>query len=264
MSTRKRVLCWNLLLPLLPSRFPGTLTIDRYAAGGRTLRAGQYGPLLELVVRIGARTADLLIDLLADPDRDQRFYAAVCLGGVRPRTALQPLAERIFDPDYGVRTVAIEVLATFSPRDIDQALAGVRPALHSDDLDRMSAVTHAVAALGDVGALGDLVDVIGRDPKRAEIARRALVALTRHDMGTSARRWRSWYDENRGRHRIEWLIDALGHRDQPLREAALEDLRRQTGEDFGGALDENRKEREALTERWRAWWSRTGRRRFVA
>jgi hypothetical protein len=248
----------------LPSRFPGPLWVDRYAAGGRTLLPGQYGPLLDLIVRIGARATDLLIDLLADADRDVRFYAAVCLGGIRPRAALQPLAERIFDPDYGVRSAAIEVLATFSPRDIDFAMSGVRPALHSEDLERVAAVAHAVAALVDVGALGDLVEVVGRDSRRAEVARRALVALTRHDMGTSGRRWRSWFDEHRGRHRIEWLIDALGHRDQPLREAALEDLRRVTGEDFGSAVDDSRREREALTERWRAWWGKTGRRRFVA
>ncbi|HVV87483.1 MAG TPA: HEAT repeat domain-containing protein, partial [Kofleriaceae bacterium] len=252
------------VLPLLPSRFPGTLRIDRYAAGGRTLLPGQYGPMLDLAVRLGARAADPLVDLLGDDDRDVRFYAAICLGALRARSALHALVERVFDTDYGVRNVALEALATFSPRDIDAAMAGVRPALHSEDLERVQAVAHAVTVLVDVGALGDLVDLVGKDAKRAEIARRALIALTRHDMGTSARRWRSWFDEHRGRHRIEWLIDALGHRDQPLREAALEDLRRLTGEDFGGVGDENRKEREALTERWRAWWSKTGRRRFVA
>jgi hypothetical protein len=251
------------LLPILPSRFPGPLRADRYAAG-RTLPPGHYGPVLALVERIGHRAADVLIDLLGEPERDVRFYAAVCLGAIRPRAALPALAERIFDSDYGVRNVAIEVLQTFGPRDLDQVMAGVRPALHSDDLERVAAVSHAVAALVDVGALGDLVDVVGKDAKRAELARRALVALTRHDMGTSARRWRSWFDEHRSRHRIEWLIDALGHRDQPLREAALEDLRRLTGEDFGGIGDENRRDREALTERWRAWWAKTGRRRFIA
>ena len=78
-----------------------------------------------------------------------------------------------------------------------------------------------------------------------------------------ARRWRSWFDEHRSLHRIEWLIDALHHRDQPLREAALEDLRRLTGEDFGGAGDDGRKERESLRERWVQWWNQTGRGRFV-
>ena len=252
------------LLPLLAARFPGNLKVDRYQVSGRTLRPAQYGPVLELLVRIGARAADLLIELLASDERDTRFYAAVCLGGVRSRDALHSLVERIFDPDYGVRGVAIEALAAFSPRDIDAAMAGVRPALHSEDLERVSAVAHAVTLLFDVGALGDLVDLVGRDSRRGELARRALVALTRHDLGTSARRWRSWFDEHRGRHRIEWLIDALGSRDQPLREVALEDLRRVTGEDFGSAAGESRKERDGLTERWRAWWAKTGRRRFVA
>jgi Type II secretion system (T2SS), protein E, N-terminal domain/HEAT repeats len=251
------------LLPVLPGRFPGKLKVDRYALGGRVLRAAQYGSMLEMLVRIGPRAAEMLIELLDDPDRDTRFYATVCLGAIRPRAALQPLVERVFDSDYGVRSTAIDVLATFSPRDLDRALVRARQALHSEELDRVAAATHAPAMLADTGALADLIELVGRDARRGELARRALVALTRHDFGTTARKWRSWADEHGRKHRIEWLIDALGLRDLTQRDAALEELRRLTGEDFGGVADESRKDRDQLRDRWTAWWTESGRARFA-
>jgi hypothetical protein len=63
------------------------------------------------------------------------------------------------------------------------------------------------------------------------------VALTRVDHATSERRWRKWWDEHRERHRVEWLIDALGGKDAGLRVAAFDDLRRITGESLGSVDD---------------------------
>jgi hypothetical protein len=105
--------------------------------------------------------------------------------------------------------------------------------------------------------------VIARSARGGEHARRALVALTAQDFGASERKWRKWYEAARRRHRIEWLIEGLGHKEDAIRESAINTLRRLTGEYFGYHHDLPRKERDASAERWAAWWRDTGHRRFA-
>ena len=162
-----------------------------------------------------------------------------------------------------MRGSAVEALTGYPLRDLDLAMIRCRHALHSEDLERVSASASAIAELSDVAAIGDLIDVVGRDARRGELARRALITLSRVDLGTSERKWRKWWDEHRTRHRIEWLIDALGQKDPALRAAATEDLRRVTGESFGFDANQGRRERDDAKARWEQWWNETGRRRFV-
>ena len=104
---------------------------------------------------------------------------------------------------------------------------------------------------------------IERADRGAEHVRKALVALTAQDFGLSGRKWRKWYEGAAKRHRIEWLIEGLLHKEDAIREIAINDLRRMTGEYFGYHHDLPRKERDASAERWAAWWRDTGNRRFA-
>jgi hypothetical protein len=251
------------LLPLLGKRFPGKLRVDRYQVSGRALRAAQYGGILDVVVRLGSPAADLLVEKMNDTHRDVRFYATVCAAELRPRSAIYALVERLFDADYGVRAVAIEALAGYPVRELDLAMVRCRHALHSDDPERVGAAASAIAELADTGAMSDLIDTVGRDGKRGEHVRRALVALTKQDHGTSERKWRKWWDEHRKKHRIEWLIEGLGNKEASIRQSSADDLRKLTGEYFGFHHDLPKKERESSQARWHQWWNETGRRRFV-
>jgi len=244
-------------------RFPGKLRVDRFAVAGRPLRATQYGGLLELVVRLGSAASELLIEHMSSAQRDIRFYATVCTAELRPRNAVFALVERLFDQDFGVRAMAIEALAGYPMADLSPALAKARRAIHASDPEAVVAATAAIVELGDVEAVSDLIGVIERGDRSTEHVRKALVALTAQDFGTSERKWRKWYDGARKQHRIQWLIDSLGHKEDTLREAAINDLRRLTGEYFGYHHDLPKKERELAAERWAAWWLETGQRRFV-
>jgi hypothetical protein len=246
----------------LVRRFPGKLRIDRLGVTGRHLRAAQYGGLLELVVRLGSAASDLLIDRMSVAQRDTRFYATVCAAELRPRNAVFALAERLFDQDFGVRACAIEALAGYAPQELGHALVRARRAVHSTDPDVVAAASSALIALGDVDAIPDLIGVIERADRGGDHARRALTSLTAQDFGASERKWRKWYDTARKRHRIEWLIEGLGHKEEAIRETAINSLRRLTGEYFGYHHDLPRKERDAAAERWAGWWRDTGHRRF--
>jgi hypothetical protein len=249
------------LLPLLEQRFPGPLLIARRAAPARS-RARQHGPLLDLVVRLGAASGNLLVRKLRDPDRAVRYYAALCCSELRPRSALPVLVERLFDAEPGVRALAVVALRGYPPEQLGMELAPVRNALVSTDPQRCQAAASALAELGDAEAVPDLIEVYARNPGAAYLSR-ALVDLTKQDFGSSVRKWRAWWDKNQQRHRIEWLIDALTHKDDQLRQSAASELRALTGEQFGYAHDLPRREREQARQRWLTWWNDTGQRRFL-
>ncbi|MBA3453290.1 MAG: hypothetical protein H0T42_09385 [Deltaproteobacteria bacterium] len=247
----------------LGRRFPGKLHVDRFSVSGRALRAAQYGGLLELVIRLGSVASELLIEKMAAPQRDVRFYATVCTAELRPRTAVFALAERLFDQDFGVRACAIEALAGYPVSELATALVRARRAVHSSDPEVVGAAASAIVDLGDINAIPDLIGVIERNDRAGDHARRALVSLTAQDFGASERKWRKWYDSARTRHRIEWLIEGLAHKEDAIREAAIHDLRRLTGEYFGYHHDLPRRERDAAAARWSSWWNDAGRRRFI-
>lgn len=250
------------LLDRLAARFPGALRTTRYQVGSRVLRAGQHGHLLDLIVQIGPLAAPLLLAKLTDDDRDVRYYATACLAEQRPAAAVSALVERVFDADFGVRTVALEALAGYPRREIGPSLVALRNALHASDEERMRAAAEAIGELLDTGAIAALIDTLDDEGRRGDIARRALMRLTRHDFGTSSKKWRTWWQLSERSHRLQWLIDALALKDDALRVAAFDELRRLTGETLGYAEDLPRREREAAIERWHAWWRVTGQRRF--
>ncbi|HEY3804120.1 MAG TPA: hypothetical protein VGL61_16000 [Kofleriaceae bacterium] len=247
----------------LMRRFPGALRIDRFSVTGRPLRAAQYGGLLDLVVRLGDPATDLLVEQMSSAQRDVRFYATICASELRPRSAIVALVERLFDLDYGVRAAAIEALAGYPAAELAQSLARARRAVHSTDPEVVAAAVTAIVALGDIEAVGDLIAALERNDKGTEHVRRGLVVLTAQDFGASERKWRKWYEGAKKQHRIEWLIDGLTHKEDAVRESAIQDLRRLTGEYFGYHHDLPRKERDASAERWIAWWREIGQRRFV-
>jgi HEAT repeat protein len=195
--------------------------------------------------------------------RDTRFYATLCAAELRPRNAVVALAERMFDQDFGVRASAVEALTGYPLQELGHALARARRAAHSSDPDVVAAACGALVTLGDADAVPDLIGVVERGDRGGEHARRALTALTGQAFGASERKWRKWYEAARRRHRIEWLIEGLGHKEDAIRETAINVLRRLTGEYFGYHHDLPRKERDAAAERWSAWWRDTGQRRFV-
>ena len=100
--------------------------------------------------------------------------------------------------------------------------------------------------------------------RAAAIVGRALVGLTKQDFGISTKKWRQWWDKNRKKSRIEWLLEGLAHRDAEIRRTSIEELRKATGEYFGFHHDQSRRERDVARQRWLDWWNQTGQLRFRA
>jgi hypothetical protein len=95
-----------------------------------------------------------------------------------------------------------------------------------------------------------------------QAARRALVTISRHDVGAAPAAWAEWWRQNSSKHRIEWLIDALTDESPDIRRPAGEELKAQTREYFGYYDDLPPAERRHAQQKYREWWEARGKGRF--
>ena len=133
-----------------------------------------------------------------------------------------------------------------------------------ESLDRRALAVEALGETREALAVPALMPLL--DDPNAQVAaavRVALTTITRQDFGASAQKWLPWWDGNKDRHRLEWLIDALMHEQAALRAAAGEELKTITKEYFGYYDDLPKRERERAQSRYREWWNTVGRVRFT-
>lgn len=246
-------------LAVLRVHFPGPIRTDLLPVW-QTTPASQLGPLLGLMVALGKSCVPLLIELLSSQDHNRRGCAALVCREVRHPQLVYPLFARVFDAEPAVRDVAIAALDAYPRPEIGEALEQLRNALYGEPT-RVRAAAYAIARLNDVQAIPGLIAATERDSATAEVARRVLVRMTGQDFATKNKKWLAWWQQNRTRQQVTWLIDGLVHDDEPVRRVAIEGLTRLTGESFGYRPDLPKRERAEARARWLAWWDDVGRHR---
>jgi hypothetical protein len=254
------------LQPLM-ARFPGPLRVDRHRARADLPAASQCGPILEIIVAIRRPALPFITVRTSSPDVEIRFWATHVLGELRYPEAANVLVPRLFDDDASVRRIARRSAAAL----VGAGTAGAPILQGLDNITRNPDHTAphrilAVETMGEIrtGAMVEPLIAVLADPSDdiGDAARRALLMITRQDFGRDFKRWQEWWFKNSGRHRIEWLMDALMHEQPSLRRAAGDELKLLTKEYFGYYDDLPKKERERAQALYRAWWEREGRQRF--
>jgi Type II secretion system (T2SS), protein E, N-terminal domain len=247
------------------SRFPGPVSFSRarIATSSNPPRASDCGPILRLVARERRVALPFVLDRLAAPDAEVRGWAAHLVCELPYVEAVPRLVPCLRDPDASASAsagLALAAIAKTAPEPVRDALLVLAHA--PAPADRAAALP-AIARLRDASFVPELVRALG-DPVDAVVAaaHAALVQVTLQDLGTDARLWLRWWDQHSGRHRIEWLIDALGHDVTELRKIAAEELRALTKEYFGYAGDLPPRDRDRAQQRYRDWWEMEGRSRF--
>lgn len=253
-------------LPVLAQAFPGPLRWKREQRG-RVPPAGQISPIMRALVAFGPRAGSYVAALLSSAHPDVRFYAAVVASEIVSPELMDAVAERIHDSDSGVRRVAVQLLPRFASfrgfaeiRTIVRRTARIR----GKDLTRREHAIDAIAELRDVEMIPKLIELLREDDESLlDHVSSALVKITGADHGRSHRRWAGWWDKNRNRHRIEWLIDSLVSADEPVRRMAGEELKRITQEYYGYHAGSPKRDRELIAKKYRQWWDDEGQRRFA-
>jgi MshEN domain/HEAT repeats len=238
------------------ARMPGPLKLARHALRGPTPPLAEHGPLLALVARFGKHALGPLLARLNDSSIDVRYYAALAVGELQAVEGVAPLGLRLFDPDTGVRGVAIEGLRRYGDiAEMRVLIESLRGELPGPDPLRQQFAAEALGTMRDAAAVPRLIELVKHDDAAVVLAaRHALLDITKQDFGTSRWRWRSWWERHRGEPRVEWMLEGLGHSEAEVRESASEELRTISADNFGYHFDLPKREREEARKRWVDWW----------
>jgi len=244
----------------LMERFPGPLEVLR-----RDLAAlpppSAHGPLLRAAIALGEHVVPHLLGLFDNASPDVRFYAAFMFQELRDGGCMQAMAKLAFDPDAEVRIITMRVLETYNRAPgFEQAADIVRRELRGDNRTRQLHAAHAVGTLRDIDAIEALIELLAsKDRFTQEAALESLCSITGQQHGLKPHRWRQWYVEHGGAHRVEWIIDSLRHKDLPVRRWAYDELLRVTGHRIAFEPSGDRRERETASRAWMEWWLSEGR-----
>lgn len=247
----------------LAARFPGPLEVLR-----RDLRAlpppSAHGPFIRTMIAMGQEAVPHLLGLFTHADPDVRFYAAFAFQELRDPECMLPLSKLSFDGSADVRVIAMRVLETYSryPR-FPRAVAAVRRELSAADRNHQLYAARGVGTLRDVSAIDTLIELLAsKDRFIQEAALESLCSITGQQHGLKPHRWKNWYLENRDRHRVEWIIDSLRHRDLPVRRWAQDELIRVTGHRVPFSPLGDRQARDVAARAWTDWWVSVGHQQF--
>ena len=223
----------------VPPRFVSLLARLMGATSARSwLALAQPSPSL---ARAGAATPAPAIDEVETLIETARLGAKTAR-----RSAGRALGRRLHDPRV-----------TAYARSLQGKLRSPDPAV-------ATAALAALAELRDPSSVPAIIDCLeGADPQVALTARSTLLALAGDDLGPKRRRWLDWWEKMRHRPRLEWLLEALAHRDPEIRLAVSQELQEITGEYFGYHYDLPERDREEARRRWLQWWQSAGKRRFA-
>ena len=254
-------------MPAIMERFPGPVTIepDRLTDGALP-RVAECGPVLRLVASQRRTALPFVLSHVEDPDVEKRFWATYLLTELLYPDVLDPIVQRVFDAEPRIRRAARAAARAFAegqPKAIVERLEVVAMD-GGESLDRRALAVEALGEMREALAVPSLIRLL--DDPNAQVAaavRVALTSITRHDFGPSSQKWQPWWDGNKDRHRLEWLIDALMHEQAALRASAGEELKTLTKEYFGYYDDLPKRERERAQSRYREWWNTVGRVRFT-
>jgi HEAT repeat protein len=253
---------------VLASSFPGPITAElRRGVGNAPSRASECGPVLRTLARIGVKAASVLVVRTADSDPNVRAWATRLLGEMPNEDAARAIVRRFVDGEQEVRRAALAAgrLMQANPEARSMIQLGLADLLSDSSRpeEQRHALIEAVADLRDGRAIPTVLRLL--EDRSADIVRSAhwaLVVLARQDYGLSAAAWAEWWRHNSGRHRIEWLIDALLHDSADIRRAAGDELKSTTKEYFGYYDDLPVAERQKAQNRYREWWEAKGKARF--
>jgi hypothetical protein len=201
-----------------------------------------------------------LLGRLGDVAGVRRRLGAELGAAARPLVDTGPGQRRAPPPDTGAEPEIEIVEDDTAPGPVMETLLGqARSAQDADEAARAIGLLTELRATSAVPVLIDLVTDHRR--KVAAAARAALTALTRQDFGDARKGWLAWWQKARGKHRMEWLLDALAHKRAELRMAAADELQAVTGVYFGYHYDLPERDREEARRRWVEWWNTVGRER---
>lgn len=257
------------VLPVLMQHFPGPLWVDPAAERARNKRRPRgrdLSAVARAVVSFGERAAPYLASVLGAGDPERTYYALIVASEIVHADLIDPVARRVLDRDDALRSLALEVLRSYSSLpQYDVVVRAISDLTERPGKDprRQRLAVEALGELRDSRTLRALIARLSdRDEQVVLAAHRALVTLTGQDFGSMIRRWETWAEGWGRAHRVEWLIESLLHQDEGVRTLAGEELKLLTQQYFGYHPALPKRDREVAQRKYREWWELEGRLSF--
>lgn len=252
--------------PTVARRFPGPIPSGAGVSPGQVPLISEGGPVVEVAVALGEEMSPLLCRLAEDARSETRFWAMLALVKMKSARALAVVVQALSDRDGRVRLAAVQMarILMADPSCADALRDAVADVVEDDSVPiwRRLFVMEALGAMGDPKAVPILIGMLGSgNDAIASAAHEALRGLSLRDLPRSVRKWNAWWNENRKRSRMEWLIDALDAVQESTREQAARELLEQTGTDFGFRPDMTSEARATVQAEARAWLERKQKRK---
>jgi hypothetical protein len=250
---------------VLVAKFPGPVKSDSNELGAFPL-ASQQGPVLRALARIGGPAVPFIAVRSNDADAEVRAWATRLLGEIPTIEAAQAVARRVIDAYPDVRRAALEAGRLLQAHEDAKNTLVDRIGIAAEDkalsVESRHEALEALAYFREPRSVYRLARLATEPDEIGKSAQWALGVITRQTFGDDGAAWEAWWSDNRDRHRIEWLIDALMHEDVEVRRAAGEELKTLTKEYFGYYDDLTKGERAKAQKRYRQWWETVGKGRF--
>ncbi|HEX7667492.1 MAG TPA: hypothetical protein VF407_23330 [Polyangiaceae bacterium] len=253
-------------MPAIMAHFPGKLAHDPQLDEDEPPTVSACSPVLRLIVAQRRIALPFVLPHLNVTDETERFWATFLVSELPYVEALPGMLPRLHDPVDRIRRaarIAMKAIDRAHPEAVARELGKI---VKDDGAERQrrALMIDVLEELREPHAVPALIHALSADSEElAQIARQALVAVTGQDFGSDRQRWADWWGKNASRHRIEWLIDSLVHEQPSIRNAAGEELKFLTKEYFGYYDDLPRRERDKAQARYREWWEKTGRAKFM-
>jgi HEAT repeat protein len=201
--------------------------------------------------------------VLGAGDPERTYYALIVASEIVHADLIDPVARRVLDRDDALRSLALEVLRSYSSLpQYDVVVRAISDLTERPGKDprRQRLAVEALGELRDSRTLRALIARLSdRDEQVVLAAHRALVTLTGQDFGSMIRRWETWAEGWGRAHRVEWLIESLLHQDEGVRTLAGEELKLLTQQYFGYHPALPKRDREVAQRKYREWWELEGR-----
>jgi hypothetical protein len=244
-------------LPALIAVFPGRVTFDPFGSTDAAPEPASLSPLMDVLVRMGATGGQVAVAHLDSTFPAYRYFATLLLTAAYDPRSIPHLLRRLHDDEPRIRNLAGEGLAGYMAEPgFEQVMRHLRTRIASVMPEGRRRAIHFLGRFRDVGSIPALIHALrAKEPEIGQAAATALRAITLQSLGTHEKKWMAWWEKNKQRTRIEWLIDALKDGDVEVRAAAGGELAQLTRDTFGFKADGPRKDREVAVRRWERWWA---------
>jgi hypothetical protein len=247
-------------MPALMARFPGKLEAQ-LAESGAPPSVATLSRAAGLVLAMGRVAHAYLASAAEDADVTTRLVATLA-GSELNFDVTVPALRLAQDDSNEIRNAALYMLRRACARDaryvVECALRIAGDVNHPPP--RRILVLDAIGALREAVAVPMLVPVLADSFAQVALAAgRALTRLTGQDFARDGRKWTAWWTTNVGRHRAEWLIDALLNEDNVAAAKVAEELEIVIQVRLPDDFLATHAGRERLFGELRSWWQREGR-----